>query len=153
MISSSSSSGLTCFGTVWPLWCWCAVKLWYNQSDLCLEWKLRLKFFSTIPALEGWLGRASDRGPSYCLHIWGERNLGRAYCKSHPCETRNSSDFAPFEINDLCRLVLWPCLYCTSRCWSWKGAWGQACKLKGWGESVKLNQSLCVLSFRAVTVM
>ncbi len=29
--SSSSSSGLTCFGTVWPFWCWCAVKLWYNQ--------------------------------------------------------------------------------------------------------------------------
>ncbi len=36
LISSSSSSGLTCFGTVWPFWCWCAVKLWYtnviNQS-------------------------------------------------------------------------------------------------------------------------
>ncbi len=30
--SSSSSSGLTCFGTVWPFWCWCAVQLWYNQS-------------------------------------------------------------------------------------------------------------------------
>ena len=25
------SSGLTCFGTVWPHWYWCAVKLWYNQ--------------------------------------------------------------------------------------------------------------------------
>ncbi len=26
------SSGIACFGTVWPFWCWCAVKLWYNQS-------------------------------------------------------------------------------------------------------------------------
>ncbi len=28
----SSSSGITCFGTVWPFWCWCAEKLWYNQK-------------------------------------------------------------------------------------------------------------------------
>ncbi len=21
----------TCFGTVWPFWCWCAVKLWYHS--------------------------------------------------------------------------------------------------------------------------
>ncbi len=26
----------TCFGTVWPFWCWCAVKLWYH-SHLCKE--------------------------------------------------------------------------------------------------------------------
>ncbi len=40
------SSGLTCFGTVWPFWCWCAVQLWYNQnqcdsvtqSSLCWTW-------------------------------------------------------------------------------------------------------------------
>ena len=34
VISSSSSSGLTCFGTVWPFWCWCAVKHWYNNPFL-----------------------------------------------------------------------------------------------------------------------
>ncbi len=33
-VISSSSSGLTCFGTVWPFWCWCAVKLWYNQFTI-----------------------------------------------------------------------------------------------------------------------
>ncbi len=22
---------ITCFGTVWPFWCWCAVKLWYHH--------------------------------------------------------------------------------------------------------------------------
>ncbi len=22
---------ITCFGTVWPLWCWCAVQLWYHH--------------------------------------------------------------------------------------------------------------------------
>ncbi len=24
---------ITCFGMVWPFWCWCAVKLWHNQSN------------------------------------------------------------------------------------------------------------------------
>ncbi len=23
----------TCFGTVWPFWCWCAVKLWYHSLN------------------------------------------------------------------------------------------------------------------------
>ncbi len=22
---------ITCFGTVWPFWCWCAIKLWYHH--------------------------------------------------------------------------------------------------------------------------
>ncbi len=26
---------ITCFGTVWPFWCWCAVKLWYHHHQ-CL---------------------------------------------------------------------------------------------------------------------
>ncbi len=25
------ASIITCYGTVWPFWCWCAVKLWYHH--------------------------------------------------------------------------------------------------------------------------
>ncbi len=56
VISSSWSRGLACFGSVRTFWCWCAIKLWYNQSiqELCWHSQAELKIWPGDMELEIW---------------------------------------------------------------------------------------------------
>ncbi len=76
----------TCFGTVWPFWCWCAIKLWYHwhvtvgNTCISMHWEPAtlcpniVAAFSKLPVLSVKVAHIQDRisctHAANTIHVW-----------------------------------------------------------------------------------